>query len=112
MNSADFVLCLCKFCGKADRGRLAGQRRQFKIHRKSTAQVICKRKFYITTLLVSVRTCEPEIKFVHRFLGLTSGIRTCLSSGVMGPSVAMLSDRLVLFSLAIFGFFLVSCSFN
>ena len=40
VNSADFWLCLRKFCGKADRGRLAGQRREFKIHRKSTAQVI------------------------------------------------------------------------
>ena len=38
VNSADFWLCLSKFCGEADRGRLAGQRREFKIHRKSTAQ--------------------------------------------------------------------------
>ena len=38
VSSADFWLCLRKFCGKADRGRLAGQRREFKIHRKSTAQ--------------------------------------------------------------------------
>ena len=60
--------------------------------------VICKHKFCKTTLLVSVPTCEPEIQFVPRFLGLTSGIRTCLSSAVMETSVAMLSDRLVLFS--------------
>ena len=38
VNSADFWLRLRKFCGEADRGRLAGQRREFKIHRKSTAQ--------------------------------------------------------------------------
>ena len=42
VNSADFLLCLRKFCGQADRGRLAGQRREFKIHRKSTAQLIGK----------------------------------------------------------------------
>ena len=40
VNSADFRLCLCKFCGKADRGRLAGQRWEFKTRRKSTAQLI------------------------------------------------------------------------
>ena len=40
MISADFWLCLRKFCGEADRGRLAGQRREFKIQRKSTAQSI------------------------------------------------------------------------
>ena len=38
--SADFWLCLCKFCGEADRGRLAGQQREFKTYRKSTAQII------------------------------------------------------------------------
>merc|ERR1711884_112479 len=38
VSSADFRLCLRKFCGQADRGRLAWQRREFKIHRKSTAQ--------------------------------------------------------------------------
>ena len=38
VNSADFWLRLRKSCGKADRGRLAGQRREFKLHRKSTAQ--------------------------------------------------------------------------
>ena len=38
VNSADFWLCLHKFSGKADRGRLARQRREFKIHRKSTPQ--------------------------------------------------------------------------
>ena len=50
VSSADFWLCLRKFCGKADRGRLAGQRREFKIHRKSTAQVVIFRKtcnFYL-----------------------------------------------------------------
>ena len=40
VSSADFWLCLCKFCGVADRGRLAGQRREFKTYRKSTAQMI------------------------------------------------------------------------
>ena len=35
-----FWLCLRKFCWEADRGRLAGQRREFKTHRKSTAQYI------------------------------------------------------------------------
>ena len=40
VNSADFWLCLRKFCGEADRRRLAGQRREFKIHRKSTAQLM------------------------------------------------------------------------
>ena len=63
--------------------------------------VICKRKFYIT---------EKETQFVHRFLGLTSGIRTCLSSAGMGTSVAMLSDRLVLLSFAILASLLVPCS--
>ena len=43
VSSADFWLCLRKFCGQADRGRLAGQRREFKIHRKSTAQVMTLR---------------------------------------------------------------------
>ena len=38
VSSADFWLCLRKFCGQADRGRLAGQRREFKFHRKSAAQ--------------------------------------------------------------------------
>ena len=38
VNSADFWLCLHKFCGEADRGRLAGQWREFKTYRKSTAQ--------------------------------------------------------------------------
>ena len=37
-SSADFRLCLHKFCGEADRGRLAWQRREFKTYRKSTAQ--------------------------------------------------------------------------
>ena len=73
--------------------------------------VICKRKIYKTSLFVSIPTYEPEIQFVHRFLGLTSGIRTCLSSAVMGPSVAMLSDRLVLFLFAILASLLVLCSF-
>ena len=36
--SADFWLCLRKFSGQADRGRLAGQQREFKFHRKSAAQ--------------------------------------------------------------------------
>ena len=40
VNSADFWLCSRKFCGKADRGRLAGQCREFKTYRKSTAQVM------------------------------------------------------------------------
>ena len=39
VSSADFWLCLRKFCGEADRGRLAGQRREFKTRRKSTAQL-------------------------------------------------------------------------
>ena len=38
VNSADFWLCLHKFCGLADRGRLVGQWRKFKTCRKSTAQ--------------------------------------------------------------------------
>ena len=38
VSSADFWLCLRKFCGEADRGRLAGQWREFKTYRKSTAQ--------------------------------------------------------------------------
>ena len=42
VNSADVWLCLRKFYGKADRGRLAGQRREFKIHRKNTAQKITR----------------------------------------------------------------------
>ena len=42
VNSADFLLCLRKFCGQADRGRLAGQQREFKIYRKSTAQMMTK----------------------------------------------------------------------
>ena len=40
VRSADFWLCLRKFCGQADRGRLAGQRREFKFHRKSAAGII------------------------------------------------------------------------
>ena len=40
VSSADFWLCLRKFCGKADRGRLAGQQRELKTHRKSIAQPI------------------------------------------------------------------------
>ena len=40
VSLADFRLCLHKFCGEADRGRLAGQRGEFKTHRKSTAQVV------------------------------------------------------------------------
>ena len=40
VSSADFRLCLHKFCGEAERGRLAGQRREFKTYRKSTAQII------------------------------------------------------------------------
>ena len=40
VSSADFWLCLRKFCGQADRGRLAGQRREFKFHRKSAAQIV------------------------------------------------------------------------
>ena len=40
VSSADFRLCLHKFCGEADRGRLAGQRREFKTYRKSAAQQI------------------------------------------------------------------------
>ena len=35
-----YILYLRKFCGKADRGRLAGQRREFKTYRKSTAQAV------------------------------------------------------------------------
>ena len=42
VSSADFWLCLHKLCGKADRGRLARQQREFKTHRKSTAQ------YYVT----------------------------------------------------------------
>ena len=38
VNTADFWLCLRKFWSEADRGRLPGQRREFKTHRKSTAQ--------------------------------------------------------------------------
>ena len=45
LSSADFWLCLRKFCGKADRGRLAGQRREFKTHRKSTAQPVIHRNW-------------------------------------------------------------------
>ena len=44
VNSADFWLCLRKFCGEADRGRLAGQWREFKTHRKSTAQIMKRRQ--------------------------------------------------------------------
>ena len=40
VSSADFWLCLHKLCGKADRGRLARQQREFKTHRKSTAQAM------------------------------------------------------------------------
>ena len=40
VTSADFWLCLRKFCGEADRGKLAGQWWEFKIYRKSTAQTI------------------------------------------------------------------------
>ena len=40
VSSADFWLCLRKFCGEAGRGRLAGQWREFKTDRKSTAQVV------------------------------------------------------------------------
>ena len=39
VSSADFWLCLRKFCGEADKRRLAGQRREFKTYRKSTAQL-------------------------------------------------------------------------
>ena len=35
-----FWLCLRKFCGEADRVRLAGQRQEFKTYWKSTAQFI------------------------------------------------------------------------
>ena len=41
VSSANFWVYLRKFCVKADIGRLAGQRREFKTHRKSTAQLMC-----------------------------------------------------------------------
>ena len=44
VSSADFWLCLNKYCGEADRGRLAGQRQEFKNHRKSTVQLRIGRK--------------------------------------------------------------------
>ena len=44
VSSADFWLYLRKFCGQADRGGLAGQRREFKFHRKSAAQTIIEYK--------------------------------------------------------------------
>ena len=40
VSSADFWLCLRKFCGEADRGRLDWQQREFKTYKKSTAQVV------------------------------------------------------------------------
>ena len=44
VSSADFWLCLCKFCGEADRGGLARQWREFKTYRKSTGQLMRERK--------------------------------------------------------------------
>ena len=69
VSSADFRLCLHKFCGEADRGRLAGQRGEFKTYRKSTAQLIdhtlpfahCGRIFGSTSLILrlSKNTSKP-----------------------------------------------------
>ena len=40
VSSTDFWLFLCKFCGEADTGRLAGLKREFKTYRESTAHVV------------------------------------------------------------------------
>ena len=77
--------------------------------------IICKFGYYKITLIISnwnpivhllqhvskSRTTSNSIYIiVHRSQGPTSGIPTCLSRGVMGPSEAMLSDRLALLSFA------------
>ena len=54
VSSADFWLCLRKFCVEADRGRLAGQGREFITYRKSTAQIMGHSK----------KLVQPSLKFL------------------------------------------------
>ena len=60
---ADFRLCLCKLCSEADRGRLAGQRREFKTYRKSTPQLIIDHLHSYTLYCVDHTSHESHDKW-------------------------------------------------
>ena len=45
---------------EADRGRLARQRREFKIHRKSTAQLLTKHMLYLLKYRVSYHVSHKD----------------------------------------------------
>ena len=76
VTSADFWLCLRNFCGKADRGRLAGQRWEFKIHRKSTAQAMAG-LHPSSSPLCSLHS--PHLVFLSSYAHLNGNDETALS---------------------------------
>ena len=85
VNSADFWLCLREFCGKADRRRLAGQRREFKTYRKSTAQEIRDCGMFCFVVNQFCATVWPRRS--QTWIGLTWFLRSFII--LLGQKVAM-----------------------